>query len=896
MTTAKTGSATSSINATATSSKRLSGLVSGLDTDTLVQQLTSGTQSKIDKQQQNKQIATWRQQSYREVIKALSEFKSKYFSSSTSSSSILSSSFFNSTSINNTSSFLNVSGSSAAAKNMVITQISQLAHQASLASGHKVSTGNLTTGAVSDSFTQTALGGASITLTYGGKDYAVALDSDFVMNPNAATTQDQLKQITDTLNYKISKIDGLSGNVNFGIDGSGNVTLSKTGAATGQLTVKDGSENLLNGLGLTSKKGTAADSVTGDPANSAYFFKNTIAAGSKLEFSIGGNTYTLNLSGAVGLPIGGTTEQTAAVLQTALQSAISSNTDLKDKLNVSVGADGAVAFTQKDGSAVTVTDGSQNLLSGLGLSVNGDGTGTMNQSALTKTYLSDALAGSTLTFSLNGLNKNITFKDTERAGYSTADGLKTYLQGKLDAAYGTGKVSVATDANGALNFSLTGSTSATDTFTLVSADKSGVLGLNGALHTYAGESNRINTGKTLADLSANAPSGSPNLYAKPTNLATALSGDTSYQINVNGKAFTFQDTDSIDSILKTINSDSDANITVSYSSTTNTFSAVAKDGGSTGKVEISDVKGNLAQALFGTSGEYNVQAGQDAVMSISFDGDASHATTVTRSSNTFTLDGVNFELLQKTDSTVNADTPIQFTVKNQTDDLSKKISDFVTDYNNILQLVNGKVTEKKPTDGTYLPLTDAQKKDMSEAQIASWEAQAKKGILQSDSLLDSLGTNLRHAMTDQVSSISSALYQFGIASKDYTANGQLTIDEDKLKAALTSDPDKLAALFTGPDGIAARLQNVIQENINPSIADTGILVQKAGTDDSASTIDNSTLAQNIRDYDAKIKELKTQLESEQDRYYNQFTQLETYLSKMNSYASFFNSGSTSSNS
>lgn len=894
MTTAKAGSATSSINATSTSSKRLSGLVSGLDTDTLVQQLTSGTQSKIDKQQQNKQIATWRQQSYREVIKALSEFKSKYFSSSTSSGSISSSSFFNSTSINNTSSFLNVSGSSTAAKNMVITQISQLARQASLTSSHRVSSGKLTTGAISDSFAQTALGGSSITLTYGGKDYSVALDSDFVLNPGAATMQDQLKQITDTLNYKISKTDGLAGKVKFKFDSATNqVTLDPSG---GDFTIKDGSDNLLAGLGLTSKKDTFGAPVTGINANSAYFFKNTIAAGSKLEFKINGSDYTLNLSGAVGLPIGGTAEQTASVLQTALKAAISSSTDLKDKLDVTVGADGAIAFTQKDGSAVTVTDGSRNLLDGFGLSLSGDGTGTINKSALTKTYLSDALAGSTLTFSLSGLNKNITFSETDKASYSTADGLKAYLQGKLDAAYGTGKVSVDTDANGALNFSLTGSTSTTDTFTLVSSDKSGVLGLNGALHTYAGESNRINTAKTLADLSANVPSDYPNMYAKPTNLATSLSGDTSYQINVNGKQFTFQDTDSIDSILKTINNDSDANVTVSYSSTTNTFSASAKDGGSTSKVEISDVKGNLAQALFGTSGEYNVQAGKDAVMSISFDGNASHATTVTRSSNTFTLDDVNFELLKETDSTVTATAPIQFTVKNQTDDLSKKISDFFTDYNNILQLVNGKVTEKKPTDGTYLPLTDAQKKDMSETQITNWETQAKKGILQSDSLLDSLSTNLRHAMTDQVSSISSALYQFGIASKDYTANGQLTIDNDKLKAALTNDPDKIAALFTGSDGIAARLQNVIQENINPSIADTGILVQKAGTDDSASTIDNSTLAQNIRDYSSKIKELKTRLESEQDRYYNQFTQLETYLSKMNSYASFFNSGSTSSNS
>ena len=890
MTTTKTSSTTSSINATSTSSKRLSGLVSGLDTDTLVQQLTSGTQSKIDKQQQNKQIAVWQQQSYREVISALSEFESKYLSSSTSDN-ILSSDFFTTTSIGNTSSCLNVSGSSDAAKNMVITQISSLARQASLYTSHQASTGSLTTGAVQSSFTPTSLAGSSVTITYGGKDYSVALDSDFVLNASdTSTTQDYLNQITQTLNYKISKIDGLSGNVSFGINTDGNVILS---SASGPLTLKDGTDSLLNGLGLSEQKGVSAVSVEGTPAESGYFFKNTVAAGSSLEFNIDGSAYTLALSDAISLPVGGTAEETATALQTALQSAISSNAALADKLGVSVDAAGNVAFTAKSGGTLQVTGGSQNLLSGLGLAVNGNGTGTLDQSSLVKTYLSDSLAGSTLTFSLNGLTKNITFNETDKASYSTAADLSTYLQGKLDSAYGTGKISVALDADNALNFSVNGSTNGTDTFSLLTSDKSGVLGMNGALHTYAGESNRINTNKTLADLSANTPAEYPDLYKKPTNLATALSGDTSYQISVNGKTFTFQDTDSLDSIMKTINSDSDANVTVSYSSTTNTFSAVAKDGGSSSKVEISDVKGNLAQALFGASDEYTLQSGQDAVMQISFDGDPTHATTVTRGDNSFTLDGVNFELLQKTDSTVTADNPITFTVKSQTDDLYQKIQDFVTDYNNILSLINGKVTEKKPTDETYLPLTDAQKQEMSETQVTNWETQAKKGLLQSDSLLDSLGTNLRRAMSDQVDSISSALYQFGIASKDYTSNGQLTIDEDKLKSMLTSDPDKIASLFTDSDGIAARLQKVIKANINPSIVDTGLLVQKAGSDSSVSTVDNSTLAQNIRDYETQITTLKTRLEDEQDRYYNEFTQLETYLSQMNSQASWFSSSTSS---
>lgn len=81
---------------------------------------------------------------------------------------------------------------------------------------------------------------------------------------------------------------------------------------------------------------------------------------------------------------------------------------------------------------------------------------------------------------------------------------------------------------------------------------------------------------------------------------------------------------------------------------------------------------------------------------------------ITRSSNNFTLDGVNFELLGSNvkydaDNNPIAPDPIKFSVENKTDDLITKIKDFVTDYNNIIKLTNDKVTEKKPTDGIYLP-------------------------------------------------------------------------------------------------------------------------------------------------------------------------------------------------
>ena len=63
-----------SISSIPGSSNRISGIVSGLDTEELVKNLTSATQSKIDKAEQQKQILEWKQDDYREILSQLVRF------------------------------------------------------------------------------------------------------------------------------------------------------------------------------------------------------------------------------------------------------------------------------------------------------------------------------------------------------------------------------------------------------------------------------------------------------------------------------------------------------------------------------------------------------------------------------------------------------------------------------------------------------------------------------------------------------------------------------------------------------------------------------------------------------------------------------------------------------
>ena len=77
------------------SNKGMSGLASGMDTEGLVEQMLSGTQSKIDKQTGIKQQLLWKQEIYRELINDINSFRDLFFNLD-SSTNFLSSSFFDS--------------------------------------------------------------------------------------------------------------------------------------------------------------------------------------------------------------------------------------------------------------------------------------------------------------------------------------------------------------------------------------------------------------------------------------------------------------------------------------------------------------------------------------------------------------------------------------------------------------------------------------------------------------------------------------------------------------------------------------------------------------------------------------------------------------------------------
>lgn len=135
---------------TSSSIRGYGGLASGLDRDTLIEGMTSGTTSKITQQQKKKQQLEWKQAAIQNITSKLLDFSNKYTSWS-SSTNLFSSMFWGRNKITTTgtnSKFVSVSGSGASAEGVTIMGVKQLAQKAKWSTKTGISNQELSTGSI----------------------------------------------------------------------------------------------------------------------------------------------------------------------------------------------------------------------------------------------------------------------------------------------------------------------------------------------------------------------------------------------------------------------------------------------------------------------------------------------------------------------------------------------------------------------------------------------------------------------------------------------------------------------------------------------------------------------------------------------------------------------------
>lgn len=222
-------------------------------------------------------------------------------------------------------------------------------------------------------------------------------------------------------------------------------------------------------------------------------------------------------------------------------------------------------------------------------------------------------------------------------------------------------------------------------------------------------------------------------------------------------------------------------------------------------------------------------------------------------------------------------------VTRDTDKIVDGVKTFIDEYNKLVKTINDLLNEDA-NYREYAPLTEDQRKEMSDKQIELWEEKAKEGLLRRDSILDGFLRDMRSVWYETNSS-GYAIYQLGIETGEWSTRGQLTLGQDgeaTLRQMLASDPTGVMNFFANSvDGAASRVNEIIKSVANTSSGSPGSLVEMAGVK-GKSTETNNTLYSQIQRIDEKIERLKDQYEQEKDRYWKQFNAMEQQIQNMNS--------------
>jgi flagellar hook-associated protein 2 len=334
--------------------------------------------------------------------------------------------------------------------------------------------------------------------------------------------------------------------------------------------------------------------------------------------------------------------------------------------------------------------------------------------------------------------------------------------------------------------------------------------------------------------------------------------------------FKFETTDSLNDILKNI-SNSDAGVRAFYDEKTQKVILEKKDTGDFHKDGKEIEFSNTFFTQFLQLDQTKEQGGEDA--QFKYNG----ALTIDSHSNSYSLGGVTFNFTEATTS------PVKVTVNNDVDASFDKIMKFVDSYNKIVEDINGKLDEKRYRD--YQPLTDEQKKEMSEDEIKLWEEKAKSGMLKGDSVLQNSLFSLRSAWYNNVETGGeyTQLAQIGITtSNNYLDNGKLIIDEEKLKASLRENPEGVYKLFSNDvEGEGRGIVNRIEDTLKTTMDN---IYKKAGK--STYTNDQFTIGKRLDDIDARIDDFQDHLKQTEDRYWRQFSAMEQAISQMNQQSAY----------
>lgn len=305
---------------TSSSIRGYGGLASGLDRDTLIEGMTSGTTSKITQQQKKQQQLEWKQAAIQSITSKLLDFSNKYTSWS-SSTNLFSSMLWGRNKITTTgtnSKFVSVSGSGASAEGVTIMGVKQLAQKAKWSTETGVSNQTLSTTKnvdITETYDIPQLPGKELEFKLGNgadaKTYTLTLKESEKLDDGTVETYDYStpEKALEAINKQLGRVevtgpDGkaekLSKYVSIDIDGGGKFTLTGNGHSN-NFELTGGSALQYLGFGKDFKHvfGAGTGTVTAtDKAEDNLIDHVSFARlmdGKKLTFSYNGKTAEISM-------------------------------------------------------------------------------------------------------------------------------------------------------------------------------------------------------------------------------------------------------------------------------------------------------------------------------------------------------------------------------------------------------------------------------------------------------------------------------------------------------------------------------------------------------------------------------------------------------------------------
>lgn len=812
----------------------ISGLASGMDTESMIENAVSGYKTKISTLQQKRTKVEWQQEVYRSIIGKMASFSDKY-TSYASSTNLLSSSFFNqAVKVTATGKYADmVSASGKTSSNVQILGVKQLAKAAT--------------------YTVPGIGGktADKTDSTGSKPEEKPSFTGSVVDLGA---KKELSNVSGSLTIKYG------GDRSFTLDFGELDIYTKAEELADAIRSKLGEQTMTLSNGTTVKASEKIDVKVNDKGNIEFFEKGSA-----------GNTVTI--SGATGKikdTLGIDPSKNESTLNTKDVKLVNEDAKLGDYLTgkeLALTLDGVTKKIKlpeykKDGAALSNDAYIKALQDEIDSAF---GTGKVTVTATAK-------------------NQDAQNKNSFALTFSTQAGSTLSVSGDAAKALGLDKAATYVNTSKTLG-ELLGDNAGWETFEYM-GDIKELRNEGGDYYTDA-KGNRVKRVETDGNYKYyRVDDKGEYLYEFKINdtVVGAFNKDTALETvltSINGNA----DAGVTVSYSK---------ITNQFQFTTRETGASSKIvmGDGLAKALFGDTKGKGDKHPTGQDAIFSMKVNDQLL-----DGISRSSNTFDVDGMSVSLKGTFGAYKADKDELVNAEAAeadaVSFTASSDADKIIDAIKSMVEDYNAMVtEIKNAYSTlpQQKSNGKYYEPLTEEDKAEMSESSIKAYEEKAKQGLLFADRDLSALYTQLTSAIS-MSGKDGADLKAIGITSNYSNGLTTLSLDESKLRSALETDPDKVRDVFSKSVASGSSTNGLMQALKNPldmygkTKGTKGILVQKAGSTLAPTTLYKNTLQNKLDDIDTQIEKWQDKMADQVDRYTSKFTALEKLIAQMNSQSS-----------